>query len=42
MRSVVGERLGLAPDEIDRSHCVALGRPKELAARLHGYVAPAA
>jgi pimeloyl-ACP methyl ester carboxylesterase len=41
IRPVVRERLGLTPDEIGGSHCVALSRPNELAARLHGYVAPA-
>jgi pimeloyl-ACP methyl ester carboxylesterase len=34
MRRVVKERLGITPDEIDGSHCVALSRPKELAERL--------
>jgi hypothetical protein len=34
MRRVVRERLGIIPDEIDGSHCVALSRPKELAERL--------
>lgn len=38
MRRVVRERLGITPDEIDGSHCVALSRPKELAARLEGYL----
>ena len=33
MRRVVRERLGITPDEIDGSHCVALSRPKELAER---------
>jgi len=37
MRRVVRERLGIAPDEIDGSHCVALSRPKELAERLESY-----
>jgi pimeloyl-ACP methyl ester carboxylesterase len=37
MRRVVRERLGIAPDEIDGGHCVALSRPKELAERLHAY-----
>ena len=31
MRRVARERLGITPDEIDGSHCVALSRPKELA-----------
>jgi hypothetical protein len=34
---VVRERLGIVPDEIDGSHCVALSRPRELADRLEGY-----
>ncbi|MDQ4026911.1 MAG: alpha/beta hydrolase [Actinomycetota bacterium] len=37
MRQVVQERLGITPDEIDGSHCVALSRPKELADRLDEY-----
>jgi pimeloyl-ACP methyl ester carboxylesterase len=37
MRRVVRERLGITPDEIDGSHCVALSRPRELADRLEGY-----
>jgi pimeloyl-ACP methyl ester carboxylesterase len=39
MRRVVKERLGITPDEIDGGHCVALSRPKELAARLDSYIA---
>lgn len=39
MRRVVRERLGIIPDEIDGSHCVALSRPKELADRLEVYLA---
>jgi pimeloyl-ACP methyl ester carboxylesterase len=39
MRRVVKERLGITPDEIDGSHCIALSRPKELADRLEGYLA---
>ena len=31
MRRVVGERLGIVPDEIAAGHCVALSRPIELA-----------
>lgn len=31
------ERLGITPDKMNGGHCVALSRPKELAARLHGY-----
>jgi pimeloyl-ACP methyl ester carboxylesterase len=37
MRRVVRERLGITPDEMDGSHCVALSRPKELAERLLTY-----
>jgi pimeloyl-ACP methyl ester carboxylesterase len=37
MRRVAWERLGIAADEIDGGHCVALSRPQELAARLDGY-----
>jgi pimeloyl-ACP methyl ester carboxylesterase len=37
MRRVVRERLGITPDEINGSHCVALSRPKELAERLESY-----
>jgi len=33
MRRVVRERLGIAADEIDGGHCVALARPVELAER---------
>ncbi len=36
LRRVVRERLGITPDEIDGGHCVALSRPKELAAYLDG------
>jgi pimeloyl-ACP methyl ester carboxylesterase len=39
MRRVARDRLGIAPDEIDGGHCVALSRPKELAERLEGYLA---
>jgi pimeloyl-ACP methyl ester carboxylesterase len=39
MRRVVRERLGITPDEIEGSHCVALSRPKELADRLEAYLA---
>jgi pimeloyl-ACP methyl ester carboxylesterase len=38
MRRVVKERLGITPDEIDGSHCIALSRPRELADRLAAYV----
>lgn len=37
MRRVVAERLGIVPDEIAASHCVALSRPRELANLLAGY-----
>lgn len=37
-RGMVGERLGLEPDEIGGSHCAYLSRPQEIAARLDGYV----
>lgn len=37
MRRIVGERLGIVPDEIEGSHCVALSRPRELAERLSTY-----
>jgi hypothetical protein len=37
LRRVVRERLGIAPDEIDGGHYVALSRPKELADRLEAY-----
>jgi hypothetical protein len=39
MRRVVRERLGITPDEMDGSHCVALSRPRELADRLEAYLA---
>jgi Alpha/beta hydrolase family len=37
LRRVVRDRLGITPDEIDGSHCVALSRPNELADRLEAY-----
>lgn len=37
MRRVVRERLGINPDEMDGSHCIALSRPKELSERLEAY-----
>jgi pimeloyl-ACP methyl ester carboxylesterase len=40
-RRLVPERLGIVPDEIAGSHCVALSRPKELADMLLGYAAAA-
>ena len=39
LHRVVAERLNVVPDEIAGSHCVALSRPRELAAILAGYVA---
>ena len=36
-RRVVRERLGIAPDEMDGGHLVALSRPRELADRLEDY-----
>jgi pimeloyl-ACP methyl ester carboxylesterase len=38
MRRVVKERLGITPDEIEGSHCVALSRPNELVGRLEAYL----
>jgi pimeloyl-ACP methyl ester carboxylesterase len=37
MRRVARERLGIEPDEVPGGHCVALARPRELAAKLDGY-----
>jgi hypothetical protein len=34
---VVRDRLGIVPDEMEGSHCVALSRPKELADRLEAF-----
>jgi pimeloyl-ACP methyl ester carboxylesterase len=39
LRRVARERLGITPDEIDGSHCVALSHPKDLADRLEAYLA---
>jgi pimeloyl-ACP methyl ester carboxylesterase len=39
LRRVVAERLGIVPDEIAASHCVALSRPRELAEILLRYAA---
>ena len=39
MRGVVGERLGLVPDEIDSGHLPAFSRPRELAERIDAYCA---
>ncbi|MGN9908805.1 alpha/beta fold hydrolase [Phytohabitans sp. LJ34] len=36
-RRLVADRLGIVPDEIPGSHCVALSRPKEVADILEGY-----
>jgi len=38
LRTVIDERLGITPDEIDSGHCPALSRPRELAEMLNGYV----
>ena len=38
-RTVVHDRLGITPDEIDSGHCPALSRPRELATLLEGYLA---
>jgi hypothetical protein len=40
-RRLVPDRLGIVPDEIAGSHCVALSRPKELADLLASYAADA-
>ncbi len=40
-RRLAAERLGIVPDEITASHCVALSRPEELADMLEGYAAAA-
>jgi pimeloyl-ACP methyl ester carboxylesterase len=40
-RRLVPDRLGIVPDEIAGSHCVALSRPAELADMLVGYAAVA-
>lgn len=37
LRGVVADRLGIVPDEIAASHCVALSRPRELADILEGH-----
>lgn len=34
VKKVVGERLGIVPEEMDGGHCAILARPDELAARL--------
>lgn len=38
LRTVVHDRLGITPDEIDSGHCPALSRPGELAGLLESYV----
>jgi len=38
-RRLVADRLGIVPDEIAGSHCVALSRPKELADVMESYAA---
>jgi pimeloyl-ACP methyl ester carboxylesterase len=37
VRQVVGERLGITPDEIDSGHTPALSQPRELVERLEAY-----
>ena len=37
-RRVARERLGAAPDEMDGGHLLAVSRPRELAARIDGYL----
>jgi pimeloyl-ACP methyl ester carboxylesterase len=39
LRTVIRDRLGITPDEIDSGHCPALSRPQELAGLLEGYLA---
>ena len=39
LRTVIRDRLGITPDEIDSGHCPALSRPQELAELLDGYLA---
>jgi pimeloyl-ACP methyl ester carboxylesterase len=39
MRRMAADRLGIKADEIGAGHCVALSRPRELAALLESYVA---
>jgi pimeloyl-ACP methyl ester carboxylesterase len=38
LRRVAADRLGVAPDEIDGCHCVALSHPRQLADRLTAYL----
>jgi pimeloyl-ACP methyl ester carboxylesterase len=37
LRTVVHDRLGIIPDEIDSGHCPALSRPRELAEQLETF-----
>jgi hypothetical protein len=37
LRGLAADRLGIIPDEIAASHCVALSRPTELADLLENY-----
>jgi pimeloyl-ACP methyl ester carboxylesterase len=39
LRTVIRDRLGIEPDEIDSGHCPALSRPQELAELLNAYAA---
>ncbi|MET7710347.1 hypothetical protein [Micromonospora sp. NPDC005413] len=39
-RRVAADRLGVAPDEMDGGHSVALSHPKQLADRLTAYLLP--
>ena len=39
LRTVVRDRLGITPEEIDSGHCPALSRPQELAELLESYLA---
>jgi Alpha/beta hydrolase family len=38
LRTVIHDRLGIMPDEVDSGHCPALSRPRELAELLQGYL----
>ena len=40
LRRVAAHRLGIVPDEIAAGHCVALSRPKDLAAMLGTVLVP--
>jgi pimeloyl-ACP methyl ester carboxylesterase len=37
LRTVIEDRLGIVPEELDGGHCLALSRPDELADRLEAY-----